>query len=557
MRKDVSGLLLKKLQLTQNQMMNNPSLVNPVKELYLKYLGREADHAGLFDYVTSGMAIADVERSIRASHEAKIYALRNFKTSPDKNIIDVTEGNKYAIYQYYVPNKVDIHELYLNERLPEWVHTSINHFRKYAKEVGADYYFYTDTYCKEFEQFDGLYFFEATRVYKDPQFDKYDKVLYVDVDVIPKRPVNIFDIDVVDVAGAPERCFEEHILEITWCFEPAATTIPQIRNQLGVPYAKAKTVDLPRNINSGVLLWSKQGRLKARDLFDSPIDHVNKIMSTGISLVDVDIADQGFYNTMFEKYNIDVLELGMEWNRFPTKNDSFPCNFAHYVGRFKNFIPQLYPLNVDVDREEIFTDIFKTQHWGKGIESVSGPGSDLHTTQNLRNELPLLIEKFNIKTILDAPCGDMNWMKHVLNNVKLKQYIGADIVKPLIEQNILNYKSDNVDFMVLDIVEDKLPKSDLMICRDCLFHLSETEIKKFFKNFIKSNIKYLLTTSMPANNRNIVTGMYRELNLLDKPYIFNKNYVYEIHDYAQGQALRMMYMWSRDSIIEVIKSWDE
>jgi hypothetical protein len=40
---------------------------------------------------------------------------------------------------------------------------------------------------------------------------------------------------------------------------------------------------------------------------------------------------------------------------------------------------------------------------------------------------------FSAKTLLDAGCGDFNWMRHV--NLKLDQYIGIDVVPELICEN--------------------------------------------------------------------------------------------------------------------------
>ena len=43
-----------------------------------------------------------------------------------------------------------------------------------------------------------------------------------------------------------------------------------------------------------------------------------------------------------EKYNFDVKELGIEWNRTPTRDEDYPCNFAHYTGNNKKKIIELY-----------------------------------------------------------------------------------------------------------------------------------------------------------------------------------------------------------------------
>ena len=44
------------------------------------------------------------------------------------------------------------------------------------------------------------------------------------------------------------------------------------------------------------------------------------------------------------------------------------------------------------------------------IETYSGPGSLLQNTGNLINELNIFIKEYNIKSIVDIPCGDFNYM---------------------------------------------------------------------------------------------------------------------------------------------------
>ncbi len=61
-------------------------------------------------------------------------------------------------------------------------------------------------------------------------------------------------------------------------------------------------------------------------------------------------------------------------------------------------------------REEVFSWIFKTNKWGCS-ESVSGKGSDLIQSKRLSDGLPNLLQDLNVHSILDLPCGDMNWMK--------------------------------------------------------------------------------------------------------------------------------------------------
>ena len=202
--------------------------------------------------------------------------------------------------------------------------------------------------------------------------------------------------------------------------------------------------------------------------------------------------------------------------------------------------------------KEIFEKIIKENLWSRGrTESPCGPGSSIKYTENLRLHFPLLVEKFNIKSILDAPCGDFNWMKLVVPTLDV-DYTGADIVSVLIENNINLYKTDKIKFEVLDITRDKFPNVDLMVCRDCLFHLSNDSIKLFLDNFLNSNIKYLLTTTHYNNadfkNTDIKDGNFRLLDLFSAPFNFDKDVLYQIDDWIDGYNPRGMILLSREQI---------
>ena len=202
--------------------------------------------------------------------------------------------------------------------------------------------------------------------------------------------------------------------------------------------------------------------------------------------------------------------------------------------------------------KEIFEKIIKENSWSRGrTESPCGPGSSIKYTENLRLHFPSLVEKFNIKSILDAPCGDFNWMKLVVPTLDI-DYTGADIVSVLIENNTNLYKTDKIKFEVLDITTDKLPNADLMMCRDCLFHLSNDSIKLFFDNFLNSNIKYLLTTTHYNNadfkNTDIKDGNFRLLDLFSAPFNFDKDVLHQIDDWIDGYPPRGMILLSREQI---------
>ena len=175
-------------------------------------------------------------------------------------------------------------------------------------------------------------------------------------------------------------------------------------------------------------------------------------------------------------------------------------------------------LNSASARESAFTQIYLGNMW-QSQESKSGTGSELVSTENVLKELPSLIKKFNIKTVFDAGCGDWNWFKEIDIDF---DYLGGDIVKPLIEELQKKHEKKNIKFVNTDVVRDKINKFDLVICRNVLFHLPEKDIFKFLSNFVNSGSSYLLTThSGDYLNKDIEAGSWRCLNLLSEPYNFS------------------------------------
>ena len=167
--------------------------------------------------------------------------------------------------------------------------------------------------------------------------------------------------------------------------------------------------------------------------------------------------------------------------------------------------------------EDRFKHIYETNHWDEA-ESVSGPGSTLEETEPIRRELPALLAELGASSLLDLPCGDFHWMQHTdLSGVR---YIGGDLVGDLIEGNRAEYARDGVEFQKLDLVNDTLPAVDVILCRDCLVHLSFADAQAALSNIVRSGAGWLLATSFPSVTRNddIVTGQWRPINLTLPPF---------------------------------------
>jgi hypothetical protein len=205
--------------------------------------------------------------------------------------------------------------------------------------------------------------------------------------------------------------------------------------------------------------------------------------------------------------------------------------------------------------EDKFTWIYDNNYWG--YESASGAGSTLKYTENIQKELPKLISRLNIKIVLDAPCGDFNWMRILLPKINVK-YIGADIVQSLVDVNNKKYKNRDTKFIKLDLISQTFPAADLMICRDCLFHLSFNDISMVLQNFLNSDIKYLLTTNFKNDgifeNIDIKTGDFRCIDLFSSPFNFPNDPIVRIDDWVAPDPERELCLFSKEQVELVFKS---
>ena len=140
-------------------------------------------------------------------------------------------------------------------------------------------------------------------------------------------------------------------------------------------------------------------------------------------------------------------------------------------------------------REKVFRSIWNNNYWGNE-ESRSGPGATLVQTQQLRDKAPKMFQEFRIKSLFDAPCGDMNWMKHILESGSFN-YLGGDIVSEIIDKNSLKFKNENINFTKFDITSDSFPDADVWICRAVFYHFSNQDIllalELFFESVQSSN----------------------------------------------------------------------
>ena len=208
-------------------------------------------------------------------------------------------------------------------------------------------------------------------------------------------------------------------------------------------------------------------------------------------------------------------------------------------------------------REKLKTS-FSAIDWSERRKGIprSGPGSTLEHTESLRGALPGIFKKYEVRSFVDAPCGDWHWMKHL--DLSSITYSGLDIVPELVEKNAERFGRENVAFKVADITSDPLPYADMLMCRDCLFHLKFWLRWAFLENFVTSGTPYLLTTvhDNPVNRNVPQNGKFRWFNPRVAPF-FLPHPLELVWDAPRGlqtlgdidfRSKRYMGIWHRDQI---------
>ena len=174
-----------------------------------------------------------------------------------------------------------------------------------------------------------------------------------------------------------------------------------------------------------------------------------------------------------------------------------------------------------INKNKKFSYIYKSKYWkGSGDGSLSGAGSNENTTHNIKLELQNFFNEKKIQSILDIPCGDWKWMSTM--NFQHVNYIGCDVVEEMIEDNSKLYESDNIKFIVKSLIDDDLPKADIIIVRDLLVHLDTSDILKCLANIKRNNFKYIAITNYPTlksqHKDKLLGDKWRPINLSKEPF---------------------------------------
>jgi len=165
--------------------------------------------------------------------------------------------------------------------------------------------------------------------------------------------------------------------------------------------------------------------------------------------------------------------------------------------------------------QDSFEKIYANFKWGRN-GGGSGDGSEPSSTISTRVIVELVIYKYRITSLLDAPCGAIVWTRLLLAKIFEKipcfKYYGVDVVRSVISKLTEEFSPvPNMVFNVTDLSSPgvELPPGDLILCRDALQHLPYENIINILENYSKSKARYLIVGSYPkdANNENIPIGI--------------------------------------------------
>ena len=226
-------------------------------------------------------------------------------------------------------------------------------------------------------------------------------------------------------------------------------------------------------------------------------------------------------------------------------------------------------MSLNLESKKVFENIYENYGFGS-TESRSGPGSTLNETKILREKIVDLVKKYNIKSVTDFPCGDLNWIQHIFD--EFDTYVGCDIVEECISENKKRFPQ--YEFKCLDLGSDNIPDADLLIVRDVIGHQPIKVGIKMVENILNSNCKYLLSTtwavkkgdgwdkpvkgSIHRENEGVEYGRFYPVNLMSEPFnlpiaeYFMEEDVY-VDGFDKGNR-KTLALWDLDKVREQIQN---
>jgi 2-polyprenyl-3-methyl-5-hydroxy-6-metoxy-1,4-benzoquinol methylase len=172
----------------------------------------------------------------------------------------------------------------------------------------------------------------------------------------------------------------------------------------------------------------------------------------------------------------------------------------------KDFYPD------DGKLESIFDFIYARGVWGGG----SGAGSDLKHTVLYVAYVQALMDKHDIRSVLDLGCGDWRFSRYL--DFSGRNYVGLDIVPSVVAANQTAFGASNIRFEHADVsAYPKFAPHDLILCKDVLQHLSNARVSAILSRCSAGHLA-LITNDYYPENLDCRDGETRPLNVTAPPF---------------------------------------
>ena len=243
------------------------------------------------------------------------------------------------ILQYYIPYEFNDADMGGNQ-MPDWAMVGAVTAKNYAESCDAQHAVLTDRAMPHLDpRLDSL------RVIYDEQFDQFDNILVLDLDMIINPQTDIFnfvkgtdfDVAMVHEVGVHDGSSAGWMRKVMDAPLDQRGIIAYGKKTFGPDWMFPKSTRYPkerfRYLNGGFQLWSKTGRKKARKWF-TPVD--DYVLHTRFT-------EQMYINLQLSQPRFEVLELPRYWNNIVKNMGQYDpeAYINHFLARTKFQMPQL------------------------------------------------------------------------------------------------------------------------------------------------------------------------------------------------------------------------
>ena len=139
---------------------------------------------------------------------------------------------------------------------------------------------------------------------------------------------------------------------------------------------------------------------------------------------------------------------------------------------------------------EAFDEIYRKGYWKQG-EALSGVGSEGRWADDYCDIIAGLVRTHGLKSAVDAGCGDFSVGSRIAP--LFGTYAALDVSAFIIDQNRRTFGHlTNVRFETRNLIEDDIPRADLVMVRQVLQHLTNAQILAVLETIDRSGAPMVL-----------------------------------------------------------------